>query len=120
MSNTSIYKKVLMGHYQNPRHRGDLTDAQVVRRGSNPRCGDDIEVGGNFTNEIFEKVMFCGRGCSVCLACAFMVTETVSGKSKAEVHQLVEGMRTWFAAKSATSDDRPADHLQALEAVRSY
>ena len=120
MSNTSIYKDVLMDHYRNPRNRGDLTDAQIVRRGSNPRCGDDIEVGVNFTNEILDKVMFRGRGCSVCLASASMMTETVSGKSKAEAHQLVEGMRTWFAAKSATSNDSPADNLQALDAVRTH
>ena len=116
MSDNSLYKDVLMDHYRNPRNRGDLSEAEVVRRGSNPSCGDDIEVGVNFDNETLDKVMFRGRGCSVCLASASMMTETVSGKSKADAHQLVEGMRSWFGGEGKN----PADNLEALEAVRGH
>lgn len=120
MSDNSLYKDVLMDHYRNPRNRGDLTEAEVVRRGSNPRCGDDIEVGVNFDNETLDKVMFRGRGCSVCLASASMMTETVSGKSKADAHHLVEGMRSWFDGEGGDSTNSPADNLEALDAVRGH
>lgn len=116
MSDNSIYKDVLMDHYRNPRNRGDLTDADVVRRGSNPRCGDDVEVGVNFHDGRLGHVMFRGRGCSVCLASASMMTEIVNGKSKQEAHQLAEDMKAWFTADG----DRPTESLQALEVVRSY
>jgi len=116
MTDKSIYKDVLMDHYRNPRNRGDLTEAEVVRRGSNPRCGDDIEVGVNFDNDKLDKVMFRGRGCSVCLASASMMTDTVRGKSKTDAHQLVEGMRTWFGGEG----NNPADSLEALDAVRGH
>jgi len=109
-----------MDHYRNPRNRGDLSEADIVRRGSNPRCGDDIDVGVNFDAETLAKVMFRGRGCSVCLASASMMTETVSGKSKTDAHQLVAAMRNWFTAEGATADDRPADNLAALDAVRGH
>ena len=116
MSDNSIYKDVLLDHYRNPRNRGQLSDADVVSRGSNPRCGDDIEVGVNFQEGGLCNVMFRGRGCSVCLASASMMTEVVNGKSTQEAHQLVESMKAWF-----TSDgDRPSERLQALEAVRSH
>ncbi len=105
-----------MDHYRNPRNRGDLTDADVVRRGSNPRCGDDIEVGVNFEDGMLGKVMFRGRGCSICLASASMMTVAVSGKSKRDAHQLAEGMKTWFSADGG----EPARSLQALQAVRGY
>ena len=120
MTDKSIYKDVLMDHYRNPRNRGDLTDAEVVRRGSNPRCGDDIEVGVNFDNETLDKVMFRGRGCSVCLASASMMTETVRGQTKVDAHKLVEGMRFWFVGEDAKATDRPAENLEALEAVRGH
>ena len=105
-----------MDHYHNPRNRGDLTDADVVRRGSNPRCGDEIEVGVNFDNRRLSKVMFRGRGCSVCLASASMMTEAVSGKNKQDAHQLAEDMKAWFTADG----EKPAESLQALEAVRGH
>lgn len=116
MSAHSIYKDVLMDHYRNPRNRGDLRDADVVRRGSNPRCGDDIEVGVNFDDDRLDRVMFRGRGCSVCLASASMMTEAVTGKSKQDAHQLAGGMKAWFSADG----EKPAESLQALEAVRGH
>ena len=116
MSDNSIYKDVLLDHYRNPRNRGQLADADVVSRGSNPRCGDDIEVGVNFQEGGLCNVMFRGRGCSVCLASASMMTEVVNGKSTQEAHQLVESMKAWFSADG----DRPSESLQALEAVRSH
>lgn len=113
-----------MDHYRNPRNRGDLSEAEVVRRGSNPRCGDDIEVGVNFDNETVDKVMFRGRGCSVCLASASMMTESVRGKNKVDAHKLVEAMRTWFGKESDDSNDNanhsPATSLEALDAVRGH
>lgn len=113
-----------MDHYRNPRNRGDLSEAEVVRRGSNPRCGDDIEVGINFDNERVDKVMFRGRGCSVCLASASMMTETVRGKNRVDAHKLVEAMRCWFGNESEDSNDNannsPANSLEALDAVRGH
>lgn len=116
MTDKSIYKEVLMDHYRNPRNKGDLSEAEVVRRGSNPRCGDEIEVGVNFDNDKLDKVMFRGRGCSVCLASASMMTETVSGKSKSNAHKLVEGMRAWFNNEGKNPDE----NLEALDAVRGH
>lgn len=116
MSDNSIYKDVLMDHYRNPRNRGDLTHVDVVRRGSNPRCGDDIEVGINFKDGRLGKVMFRGRGCSVCLASASMMTEAVNGKSTQDAHRLAEAMKAWFTADGV----KPTESLQALEAVRSH
>lgn len=109
-----------MDHYRNPRNKGDLTESEIVRRGSNPRCGDEIEVGLNFDKEKLEKVMFRGRGCSVCLASASMMTETVIGKTKVDAHQLVEGMRSWFGGEGGDSTNSPADSLAALDAVRGH
>lgn len=116
MSDNSIYKDVLMDHYRNPRNRSDLTDVDVVRRGSNPRCGDDIEVGVSFNNGRLDKVLFRGRGCSVCLASASMMTEAVNGMSKQDAHQLAKAMKAWFTADGVN----PSEQLQALEAVRSH
>lgn len=116
MSDKSIYKEILMDHYRNPRNRSDLADADIVRRGSNPRCGDDIDVGINLNNEKLYKVKFRGRGCSVCLASASMMTETVYGKTKADALQLIDGMRTWLDGEG----EYPAENLEALDAVRGH
>lgn len=105
-----------MEHYRNPRNRGNLVDADMIRRGNNPRCGDDIEVAVKFAGDSIGNIMFRGRGCSVCLASASMMTETVDGMSKQQAHELAQAMQAWFNADG----DNPAVNLQALEAVHGH
>lgn len=104
-----------MDHYRHPRNRGELNDADVVRRGSNPRCGDEIEIGVNFAADHLQRVRFRGRGCSVCLASASMLTEAATGQSRQQARQLVQAMQAWFDERGGP----PVEGLKALEAVRN-
>jgi len=116
----SLYKKVLLDHFHHPRNRGDLSEADVVRRGSNPRCGDEVEVGVYVDGDRIDQVRFRGRGCSVCIASASMMTEAVTGKEANEVRRLCASVKGWF---DQASDDKPqpiAPELEALSAVRAY
>jgi nitrogen fixation protein NifU and related proteins len=78
----------ILDHYQNPRHRGPLPGASVVRKGSNPGCGDavtfylSIGVEGRLTGVSFE-----GEGCTISLAAASMVAEMFTGKTLTEVEE---------------------------------
>ena len=120
MGNESIYKEVLLDHYRKPRNRGDLADAGVVRRGSNPRCGDDLEVGVNFDGDVLQKVAFRGRGCSVCMASASMMTEAVTGETIETAEQLFENLKKWFDPGIQGDLVTPTESLQALDAVRKH
>lgn len=120
MTNESIYKDVLLDHYRKPRNRSDLTDAEVVRRGSNPRCGDELEVGVNFAGDMLQKVQFRGRGCSVCLASASMMTEAVNGASIESAENIYADMKNWFDPGTERDSVTPPESLQALDAVRQH
>jgi len=126
MSETGMYKQILLDHYRHPRNRSDLVDAQVVRRGSNPRCGDELEVGVNLSGDTLSKVEFRGRGCSVCLASASMMTEAVNGRSINAAEKLFTQMQRWFGDNSPdrqaavqASEAAPAG-MEALAAVREH
>jgi len=120
MEDTSLYKKVLMDHYHHPRNKGDLSGADIVRRGNNPRCGDEIEVGLFQQGDRVDRVRFRGRGCSICIAAASMMSEAVSGRSKKEARYLCEAMTHWFGEGNGSEVKEPPDALQALSAVREY
>ena len=90
MAEESLYKEVLLDHFHHPRNKGDLAGADVVRRGSNPRCGDEIEVGIEVEAGRLSRVRFRGRGCSVCIASASLMTEAVTGRDAAEAQALAE------------------------------
>ena len=114
----SVYKTVLLDHFHNPRNRGDLDTMDRVKRGSNPRCGDDIEVGIMAKNEVLESVRFRGRGCSICLASASIMSECTIGLTIRQARQLVQQMLDWFGD---TISEAPSNTtLAALGAVRQH
>lgn len=122
MSDRSLYKDVLLDHYRHPRNKcdGELEGADVVRRGSNPRCGDEVEVGLYLQDGRIDRVRFRGRGCSVCIASSSMMTESVSGLQTDEIRQLCRHMRRWFEQGDGEGMAEPPADLEALSAVREY
>ena len=112
-----LYKETLLRHYRQPHYKCDsaLTDADVVRRGANPRCGDEIEVGLYLDGEVLREVKFRGRGCSVCIASASLMTEAVKGRTVAEAEDLFRRFHAML-----TEDGEPDDlgKLEALAGVR--
>jgi nitrogen fixation NifU-like protein len=118
MADDSIYKEVLLDHFHNPRNKGDLDSMDAVKRGSNPRCGDDVEVGINYEHEIVNSVRFRGRGCSICLASASIMSEATKGLSFQQALQLIDLMRQWF--DRADAETPSSSILAALGAIRKH
>jgi len=75
------YIEFLLDHYQNPRHKGRIEDADVVVSGGNPGCGDVVTLyikkGDDGT---LENVQFEGEGCTISMAGASIISEMASGK----------------------------------------
>lgn len=120
MADTGPYRDRLLEHFHNPRNKGELVDADITRRGSNPRCGDEVEVGVYLQGDRLAQVKFRGRGCSICIASSSMMTEAVRGRSRNEAQSLCEQMQAWFASSEAQGSIGPPGELQALSAIRAY
>lgn len=122
MTDHNLYKETLLRHYRRPHNKceGELTGADIVRRGDNPRCGDEIEVGLYLQDDHLANVKFRGRGCSVCIASASMMTEVAQGRSIKEARQICADMRAWFRKGDGGELAEPPQDLRALSAVREY
>lgn len=118
MTGEELYKALLLDHARKPRNKGDLSDADQVCRGSNPRCGDEIDLGLYFEDGQLDRVKFRGRGCAICIASASMLTE-VAGGSPESVLDLCDAMHDWFDP-GAARDQAPCDELLALGPVRAH
>ncbi|MFC4701227.1 Fe-S cluster assembly sulfur transfer protein SufU [Glaciecola siphonariae] len=118
MSQTQIYKAHLLDHFKKPRNKAshDLLGMQVVKRGSNPRCGDDIEIGFNISANSIEAILFRGRGCAVCIASASMMTEAVHGQSIDDAKRIALSVAQWIEGEHA---EVPA-LLKPVDAVRHH
>lgn len=79
----------LVDHYQNPRNRGPIEEADVHLTGGNPGCSDRVEMYAKVDPDgRVEQVSFEGEGCTISMAAASYVTEMVQGMTMDEVENL--------------------------------
>jgi nitrogen fixation NifU-like protein len=71
--------QILLDHYERPRHRGALEDADVAMPGGNPGCGDVVTVylKGAGDHAHIEDVSYEGEGCTISMAASSMLLEQV-------------------------------------------
>ena len=112
-----LYTQVIMEHYQRPRNRGKLEDADLEEHLLNPLCGDEVVVYGAFNGDRVAEVRFSGRGCAISQASASMMTERLSGKSLKEAEAEIEMFKEQMVGKK---EFPKLDELAALKGVVKY
>ena len=112
-----LYTQVIMDHYQRPRNRGELEDADLEEHLLNPLCGDEVVVYAAFDGDRVADVRFSGQGCSISQASASMMTERLSGKSLKEAEAEIEAFKDQMVGKKEFPE---LDELAALKGVVKY
>jgi nitrogen fixation NifU-like protein len=75
----SIYRELILDHYQRPRHKGALADATHKTELLNPLCGDKITIYLRVADDRIVATQFEGSGCAISQASASMLTERLQG-----------------------------------------
>jgi nitrogen fixation NifU-like protein len=84
----SIYREIILDHYQNPRNRGTLDPNDYSYEDSNPLCGDEVRIDVRVTDGTVSEVAFSGQGCAISQAAASILMELVEGKPLDEVKRI--------------------------------
>lgn len=83
------YVENIIDHFQHPRNRGRMEDADIQLGGGNPGCGDLItmyvKVGDD---DRIDAVSFEGEGCTISQAGGSIVTELAKGLTLDEIKAL--------------------------------
>ncbi len=116
-----LYREIILDHYQAPRNWGRLPAPATLARGTNPLCGDEIDLSLLIADDRVADVAFEGRGCSISQASASMLTETIKGKTLAEVAELFATVKALLTDPHAPEADPDVlGDLEALQGVRRY
>ena len=83
-----MYSAQLLDHFQNPRHAGDLADADAVVEIENPVCGDLIRLSVKVADNRITHLAFKAKGCVPAMACSSAIAELAFGKSLSEARRL--------------------------------
>ncbi|WP_419841984.1 Fe-S cluster assembly sulfur transfer protein SufU [Candidatus Poriferisodalis sp.] len=93
-----LYREIILDHYRNPRHRGEL-ECPPARRseGFNPLCGDEIVLTFETDGDTVSDLRVSGQGCSISQASASMMSAAVIGKSTAEIRDLTRAFKAMMS-----------------------
>ena len=109
----SFYKEILLDHYQRPRNRGELENADLQEHLDNPLCGDQVTVYAALRDGRVDEVTFTGRGCSISQASASMLVERLEGKSREEAGEEIAA----FLEMMRTEENEELGDLAALKGI---
>ena len=90
---SNLYSEILLDHYHLPRHKGRLEHPTVSVQGVNPLCGDELTLDLEFDGDVLTDISFSGKGCAISIASTSMLTETLAGKTIAEIEQWLTHFR---------------------------
>ncbi|MBX6378937.1 MAG: SUF system NifU family Fe-S cluster assembly protein [Clostridia bacterium] len=114
MSFDDIYKELILEHYRHPHNRGRLDRPDVEVELSNPLCGDEVTLTLRLDDGRIDDARFEGRGCSISIASASMMTERLKGLSLQEAQDLLARFLAVMRGESPAEDD----DLGELESLR--
>lgn len=86
-----LYRELILDHFQNPLHRGELDPNDISFEDDNPLCGDHIRIDLRVDEqERVSEATFSGQGCAISQASADILLEEIIGKQLDEVKQLTK------------------------------
>lgn len=117
MSLDDLYREVILDHYRSPHNKGQVEGAQVDLEMLNPTCGDEIRLTLGIEEGVVRDVRFVGKGCSISMASASMMTDAIKGRSLPEAERLIEGFRAMMRGEEDRED---LGELEALQGVAKF
>jgi nitrogen fixation NifU-like protein len=102
-----LYQELIIDHSKRPRNFKVLETANRKLEGYNPLCGDKITLFLELEHDRVKNVSFQGSGCAISTASASVMTESVKGKTLAEVEALFEVFHQMVIGKPPAAGNAP-------------
>ena len=116
----SLYQELILEHYKHPRNKGALEDADLRAHLNNPTCGDEIWLMLKLDGDRIGEVRFVGEGCSISQAAASMMTQLLTGKSRADAERLAQKFTALMHGDASVAKDKELGDLRALAGVAKF
>ena len=110
MDLSSIYTELIMEHNSSNHNKKHLDSPDVVLKGRNPSCGDEIQLELKLKEGLIEDASFTGVGCAISQASTSMMIDIIKGKSVDDAKRLMN-LFLGMIKREITNDDE----LEELE-----
>lgn len=116
----TLYRQVILDHYKHPRNRGEFEEEVFTAELNNPSCGDRIFLQIKLKGKVIEDVKFTGEGCSISIASASMMTQSIKGKTLAEALSMSGEFSRMMLGEEIDIDVFGLDDIIALQGVSNF
>jgi len=117
----TLYRQVIMDHYKNPRNKGSLADGSLTVDMNNPTCGDRIHLTMKVEDGKVKDAKFEGEGCSISMASASMMTQTIIGQNVEQAMKLSQIFSEMIQGNDYELDDSvDLGDIEALQGVSKF
>nr|WP_144928449.1 SUF system NifU family Fe-S cluster assembly protein [Paenibacillus bovis] len=117
----TLYRQVIMDHYKNPRNKGSLADGSLTVDMNNPTCGDRIHLTMKVKDGKVTDAKFEGEGCSISMASASMMTQTIIGQNVEQAMKLSQIFSEMIQGNDYELDDSvDLGDIEALQGVSKF
>ncbi len=104
-----LYRDVIVDHYNHPRNYGKPEKSDIVVEGKNPVCGDEITIYLNVKDGVIADVHFEGKGCSISIASASVMTESLIGKNLEEAKVVLDDFNNMLRGEACERCENYSD-----------
>ncbi|WP_294976020.1 Fe-S cluster assembly sulfur transfer protein SufU [uncultured Leuconostoc sp.] len=115
----NLYRQTIMSYGQYPHHfRPMLAQETYHIQKYNPTCGDIIDLACDIVDDQVTDIHFYGDGCVISKASASMMSDLISGKTRAQATVLVTEFSKMM--RGETSDIKSLGESQILSGVIKF
>ena len=117
MDLNSIYTEIIMEHNNSSHNKRHLHAPDILEKGHNPSCGDEIELALKFEGDIIKEAAFTGSGCAISQASTSIMIDLITGRNKTEALELIETFLGMI--KREIQDEEELQKLEDAIALRN-
>lgn len=114
-----MYRDIIMDHFRSPRGKKPLEQVDITSQGSNPACGDELEMQVEMDDGAVKDIHVDCRGCAISVASGSMLAEIIKGRSLEEARRIAELVRRMLKGERVDLPDDLGD-IDALQGVRQF
>jgi nitrogen fixation NifU-like protein len=114
-----LYKDIILEHYKNPKNKGTMVNYDIIASGSNPLCGDEIEIYIKLDGTKLKEIKFSSKGCSISQASASILAQLIEGKEIANVILIIDALKSMMRGEAWNHNIDIGD-MEVFQGVRNF
>jgi nitrogen fixation NifU-like protein len=116
----TYFQDIILRHARSPYGLGALPDATERTVGSNPLCGDIVEIFGKIDEKAEAQFGFESQGCALCRASASILMAEVNGKKIQDISHILSKLIPLFKQLVPLESPPWSESVAALSDLRRY